>query len=150
MAVHFYNQDTDYLPKGRVRINRWIRESIHNEGFRVGEISYIFCSSENHIGINRQYLGHDYYTDVITFDYSDLEGRKVVSGDIFIDPFTVDDNAKQLGTNPEEEQLRVIIHGALHLCGYKDKTDSDAAQMRQKENFYLARFADSEPVQKAK
>lgn len=146
MAIHFYNQGTDYLPKGRVKINRWVRESIHNEGFRVGEVSYIFCSSEEHIGINRQYLSHDYYTDVITFDYSDLEGRRVVSGDIFIDPFTVDDNAKTLGTKPEEEQLRVIIHGVLHLCGYKDKTDAEAAQMRQKEDFYLARFIDAEPV----
>ena len=106
----------------------------------MGEISYIFCSSENHIEINRQYLGHDYYTDVITFDYSDLEGRKVVSGDMFIDPFTVDDNAQQLGTDPAEEQLRVIIHGVLHLCGYKDKTPEDAAVMRQKEDFYLARL----------
>ena len=142
MAIHFYNQETDYMPRGRVKINRWVREAIHNEGYRVGEICYIFCSSENHIGINRQYLGHDYYTDVITFDYSDLEGRKVVSGDIFIDPFTVDDNAAQLGTDAAEEQLRVIIHGAMHLCGYKDKSDAEAAQMRQKENYYLARFSE--------
>lgn len=128
------------MPKGRVKINRWVRQTIHNEGYRVGEVSYIFCSSENHIEINRQYLGHDYYTDVITFDYSDLKGRKIVSGDIFIDPFTVDDNAQQLGTNPAEEQLRVIIHGVLHLCGYKDKTKAEEAEMRRKEEFYLARF----------
>lgn len=140
MAVHFYNEGTDYLPKGRVKLNQWVRQTIHNEGFRVGEIGYIFCSSDYHIGINRQYLGHDYHTDVITFDYSDLEGRKVVSGDIFIDPETVADNADLLGTDPAEEQLRVIIHGILHLCGYKDKSDEEAAQMRQKENFYLARL----------
>ncbi|MBQ5931715.1 MAG: rRNA maturation RNase YbeY [Tidjanibacter sp.] len=140
MAVHFYNEGTDYMPKGRVKLNQWIRQTIHNEGFRVGEIGYIFCSSDYHIDINRQYLGHDYHTDVITFDYSDLEGRKVVSGDIFIDPETVADNADLLGTNPEEEQLRVIIHGILHLCGYKDKSDSEAAQMRAKEDFYLARL----------
>ena len=140
MAVHFYNEGTDYMPKGRVKLNRWVRQTIHNEGFRVGEIGYIFCSSDYHIDINRQYLGHDYHTDVITFDYSDLEGRKVVSGDIFIDPETVADNADLLGTNPEEEQLRVIIHGILHLCGYKDKSDSEAAQMRAKEDFYLARL----------
>ena len=138
MAVHFYNEGTDYMPKGRVKLNQWVRQTIHNEGFRVGEIGYIFCSSDYHIDINRQYLGHDYHTDVITFDYSDLEGRKVVSGDIFIDPETVADNADLLGTNPEEEQLRVIIHGILHLCGYKDKSDSEAAQMRAKEDFYLA------------
>ena len=85
MAVHFYNQDSDYLPKGRVKIGKWVRETIHNEGYKAGEICYIFCSSANHIEMNRQYVGHDYYTDVITFDYSDLEGRGVVSGDIFID-----------------------------------------------------------------
>jgi rRNA maturation RNase YbeY len=140
MAVHFYNEGTDYMPKGRVKLNQWVRQTIHNEGFRVGEIGYIFCSSDYHIDINRQYLGHDYHTDVITFDYSDLEGRKVVSGDIFIDPETVADNADLLGTNPEEEQLRVIIHGILHLCGYKDKSDSEAAQMRAKEDFYLERL----------
>lgn len=140
MAVHFYNEGTDYMPKGRVKLNQWVRQTIHNEGFRVGEIGYIFCSSDYHIDINRQYLGHDYHTDVITFDYSDLESRKVVSGDIFIDPETVADNADLLGTNPEEEQLRVIIHGILHLCGYKDKSDSEAAQMRAKEDFYLARL----------
>jgi rRNA maturation RNase YbeY len=140
MAVHFYNEGTDYMPKGRVKLNQWVRQTIHNEGFRVGEIGYIFCSSDYHIDINRQYLGHDYHTDVITFDYSDLEGRKVVSGDIFIDPETVADNADLLGTNPKEEQLRVIIHGILHLCGYKDKSDSEAAQRRAKEDFYLARL----------
>ena len=140
MAVHFYNQDSDYLPKGRVKIGKWVRETIHNEGYKAGEICYIFCSSANHIEMNRQYVGHDYYTDVITFDYSDLEGRGVVSGDIFIDHETVADNAQQLGTNPAEEQLRVIIHGVLHLCGYKDKSDQEAAQMRQKEDFYLARY----------
>lgn len=140
MAVHFYNQDSDYLPKGRVKIGKWVRETIHNEGYKAGEICYIFCSSANHIEMNRQYVGHDYYTDVITFDYSDLEGRGVVSGDIFIDHETVADNALQLGTDPAEEQLRVIIHGVLHLCGYKDKSDQEAAQMRQKEDFYLARY----------
>lgn len=139
-AVRFFNEGTDYLPKGRMKLARWVRNTIHTEGFRAGDVSYIFCSSEHHLGINRQYLGHDYYTDVITFDYSDLEGRKVVSGDIFIDPFTVDDNAQQLGTNPAEEQLRVIIHGVLHLCGYGDKSDEEAATMRAKENHYLAEF----------
>lgn len=140
MAVHFYNQDTDFLPKGRVKINQWVRDAIHNEGYKVGEINYIFCSSANHIEMNRQYVGHDYYTDIITFDYCDLEGRGVVSGDIFIDHETVDDNARLLGTAPREELLRVVIHGIMHLCGYKDKSDEEAAQMRQKEDFYLQRF----------
>ena len=90
--------------------------------------------------MNRQYVGHDYFTDIITFDYCDLDGRGVVSGDIFIDPFTVEDNSRILGTDPTEELHRVIIHGILHLCGYKDKSDEEAAQMRSKEDFYLQRF----------
>ena len=140
MAVHFYNQETDFLPKGRVKINQWVRETIHNEGYRVGEVTYIFCSSESHLEMNRQYVGHDYFTDIITFDYCDLEGRGVVSGDIFIDPFTVEDNSRILGTDPTEELHRVIIHGILHLCGYKDKSDEEAAEMGSKEDFYLQRF----------
>lgn len=140
MAIHYYNQDSDFLPKGRVKISRWVKETIHNEGYKAGEICYIFCSSASHIEMNRTYVGHDYYTDIITFDYCDLEGRGVVSGDIFIDHDTVADNAQQLGTDPAEELKRVIIHGILHLCGYKDKTNEEAAQMRSKENFYLARF----------
>lgn len=140
MAIHYYNQDSDFLPKGRVKISRWVKEAIHNEGYKVGEICYIFCSSASHIEMNRTYVGHDYYTDIITFDYCDLEGRGVVSGDIFIDHDTVADNARQLGTDPAEELKRVIIHGILHLCGYKDKTNEEAAQMRSKEDFYLAHF----------
>lgn len=140
MKINFYSEDCNYLPKERMKIRRWIAQTIHNEGFKGGEISYIYCSGDYHLNVNRTYLGHDYRTDVITFDYSDLTGRGVVSGDIFIDHETVADNAKGLGTDPREELLRVIIHGILHLCGYKDKTDAEAAQMRQKENFYIARF----------
>lgn len=123
-----------------MKIRRWIAQTIHNEGFKGGEISYIYCSGDYHLNVNHTYLGHDYRTDVITFDYSDLVGRGVVSGDIFIDHETVDDNARQLGTAPREELLRVVIHGIMHLCGYKDKSDEEAAQMRQKEDFYLQRF----------
>lgn len=140
MAVRYYNEDTDYLPDGRVKITRWVRETIHNEGYRAGDIGYVFCSPAYHLGVNRKYLGHDYNTDVITFDYSDLQGTRIVSGDIFIDPETVADNAAKLGTDPKEEQLRVIIHGVLHLCGYGDKTAAEAETMRRKEDFYLARF----------
>ena len=138
MKINFYSEDCNYLPKERMKIRRWIAQTIHNEGFKGGEISYIYCSGDYHLNVNRTYLGHDYRTDVITFDYSDLAGRGVVSGDIFIDPFTVADNAEQLGTNPEEEQRRVFIHGILHLCGYKDKAPEEEKTMREKENFYLA------------
>lgn len=137
MAIFFHNQECDYLPQNRRRISHWISETVRNEGYRIGEINYIFCSSEDHIEINRKYLGHDYNTDVITFDYSTLEGLRVVSGDIFIDPFTVINNAKIWKTKPAEEELRVIVHGVLHLCGYNDKSKEEAKIMREKENFYL-------------
>ncbi|MDY3978600.1 MAG: rRNA maturation RNase YbeY [Tidjanibacter sp.] len=140
MAVRYFNEECTYLPKGRVKITAWVRATIHAEGFRAGDVSYIYCSPAKHLEINQQYLGHDYYTDVITFDYSDLKGTKIVSGDIFIDPRTVADNAETLSTDPRQEELRVIIHGVLHLCGYKDKSPKDAKLMRQKENFYLQRF----------
>jgi rRNA maturation RNase YbeY len=140
MAVKYYNQESDYkLPaKGKTAV--WLSDCAVNEGFRLGAVNYIFCSPERHLAINRQFLGHDYYTDVITFDYSDLEGHRVVSGDVFVDPATVDDNASQLEVNPLLEMRRVLVHGLLHLCGYGDKTPDEERVMRTKEDFYLARF----------
>ena len=138
MKINFYSEDCNYLPKERMKIRRWIAQTIHNEGYKGGEISYIYCSGDYHLNVNRTYLGHDYRTDVITFDYSDLAGRGVVSGDIFIDHETVAGNAAEWGSAPREEELRVIIHGILHLCGYKDKAPEEEKTMREKENFYLA------------
>ena len=91
--------------------------------------------------MNRQFLGHDYYTDVITFDYSDRKGDKSISGDIFIDVETVADNARQYGATRHEEMLRVVVHGVLHLCGQGDKTPRTNARMHRKENRYLQLFA---------
>ena len=139
MSIRFYNQECDYLPKQRMKLASWIKESIENEGFKAGEISYIFCSQTVHLEINKKYLGHDYQTDVITFDYTDYD-KKRVSGDIFIDPQTVAENAVTWNATEEEEMHRVIIHGILHLCGYKDKTPKDAKLMRSKENQYLELF----------
>ncbi len=138
-TIRYYKQDCDFLPKQRMKISAWIKETIAEEGFTAGEISYIFCSQESHLEMNRQYIGHDYQTDIITFDYTDYEKRKV-SGDIFIDPVTVHQNAETWNTTQTEEMLRVIIHGILHLCGYKDKTDEEQVVMRAKENHYLAQF----------
>ena len=137
--IKFYNQDCDFLPKQRMKISSWIKETIINEGFKLGEICYIFCSQKTHLEINQKYLGHDYQTDIITFDYTDYE-KKRISGDIFIDPQTVLLNSQLWHTEPEEEILRVIIHGILHLCGYKDKTPEDETVMRAKENYYLNLF----------
>jgi rRNA maturation RNase YbeY len=140
MAVKYYNDGTDYrLPaKGKTAV--WLKDCALCEGFKLGPVNYIFCSSERHLAINRQFLGHDYYTDVITFDYSDREGRGVVGGDVFVDPATVADNASELGVDPLVEMRRVLVHGLLHLCGYGDKTTEQESVMRSKEDFYLARF----------
>ncbi len=138
-TIRYYNQECNFLPKGRMKLSAWIKETIEAEGFKAGEICYIFCSQEVHLNMNREYVGHDYQTDIITFDYTDLAQRRI-SGDIFIDPVTVGENAEIWNTSPEEEMRRVIIHGILHLCGYKDGTDEEQAEMRMKENHYLERF----------
>jgi rRNA maturation RNase YbeY len=100
-------------------------------------VNYIFCSPERHQELNRTFLGHDWPTDVITFDYSSGE---TVSGDIFIDPATVAANAAALCVAPEVEMRRVMVHGCLHLCGHGDKTPREQRRMRAKEDFYLAKY----------
>jgi rRNA maturation RNase YbeY len=140
MAVKYYNDGSDYKLPSKGKTAAWLHECAECEGLRLGPVNYIFCAPERHLSINRQFLGHDYYTDVITFDYSDLGGRRVVSGDVFVDPATVADNASQLGTDPLVEMRRVLVHGLLHLCGYGDKTPGEERVMRSKEDFYLARF----------
>ena len=118
----------------------WIRRAVEGEGWKLGAVNFIFCSPESHLEMNRRYLGHDWPTDVITFDYS--EGR-IVSGDIFIDPHTVFENAAALCIAPEVEMRRVMVHGCLHLCGYGDKTPRERRRMRAKEDFYLAKYYES-------
>ena len=133
MSIRFFNDGTTYrFPRKRAAA-AWIAELIRMEGFRHGDISYIFCSPGRHLEINRTWLGHDYPTDVITFDYSDLDAG-MVSGDIFIDPATVAENAVRYGVTREHEMLRVIAHGALHLCGYNDKTAKQQETIRAKED----------------
>ncbi|MFR9503602.1 MAG: rRNA maturation RNase YbeY [Rikenellaceae bacterium] len=133
-----YNVDScKYNFSDRRRINRWLKESALAEGYDMGDINVIFCSSERLLEINHQYLQHDYYTDIITFDYSDLD-EGYISGDLFIDIETVADNATQYGATPLEEMHRILIHGVMHLCGQGDKTPPEAIEMRSKEDKYLA------------
>ncbi len=115
-------------------ITPWLEKLILNEGKKPGEITYIFCDDEHLLQVNRDFLQHDYYTDIITFDY--VKG-KTISGDIFVSLPRISDNASALSKNPEEEFRRVLAHGILHLCGYKDKTDAEQEEMRSKEDFYL-------------
>ena len=110
----------------------------------LGEITVVFCSDDYLLDVNKQYLNHDYFTDIITFDYS--EGL-VMSGDLFISYDRVLDNANTFNVEVLTELSRVIFHGVLHLCGYKDKSDMDVILMRDKENFYLDRFVSRETNQ---
>ena len=137
MAVHYHTEDCRYrLPEKR-RTSAWLREVAAEEGYRMGEVNYIFCSAQRLLEMNRQFLGHDYFTDIITFDYSDLKGEGVIHGDIYIDIETVRDNARIYGVSWLNEMRRVVVHGVLHLCGQKDKTPRANTQMHRKEDKYL-------------
>lgn len=120
-------------------MSRWLKQIAAFHRRKLGDINYIFCSDKRILEVNIEYLGHDYYTDIITFDYD--EGQRV-SGDLFISLETVDSNAEMLGIAYEEELLRVMAHGVLHLCGFKDKTEEDAANMRLREQEALALLND--------
>ena len=138
MAVHYHTDDCRYrLPEKR-RTSAWLCEVAAEEGYRMGEVNYIFCSAQRLLEMNRQFLGHDYFTDIITFDYSDLKGEGIIHGDIYIDIETVRDNARIYGVSWLNEMRRVVVHGVLHLCGQKDKTPRANAQMHRKEDKYLA------------
>ena len=119
-------------------IPRWVRAVAAGYGFGVGDITYIFCSDERILEVNRQFLQHDYYTDIITFDYS-TPSR--ISGDIYISLDTVASNAEQLGIAFDDELLRILIHGVLHLTGQGDKTPETKAVMTAKENAALQLYA---------
>ncbi len=115
----------------------WLKDIILSEDKKLGEINYIFCDDEYLLKVNQDYLQHDYYTDIITFDY--VKG-KTISGEIFVSLQRISDNASTLSKNYEEELRRVLAHGILHLCGYKDKTEEEVQLMRNKEDFYIAKY----------
>ncbi len=134
MAVSYHTQDCSFRFGRRRAVNHWIAETAAAEGRRRGDIAVIFCSDDYILALNRQHLGHDYPTDIITFDYSEGD---VIGGDLFIGVDTVRRNAAEYGDLFLRELYRVIIHGVLHLCGYPDKTPAEARRMRAKEDFYL-------------
>ena len=137
MSVRYHTDDCTYrLPAKRLTA-AWLADVARAEGYELGEVNYIFCSARKLLDMNRQFLGHDYFTDVITFDYGDRRRTRVVAGDIFIDVETVADNARLYGATRLEEMRRVIVHGVLHLCGQKDKTPAANRQMHRKEDKYL-------------
>lgn len=130
MAISF-NFDNSFNLKNRLKIKRWIKQVVENAGCKLGDVSYIFCSDEKILEVNKQYLNHDFYTDIITFDYVE---KNRINGDIFISTDRVKENASQFNVDFEEELHRVIIHGILHLLGQEDHTPKEEQQMRKKEN----------------
>ena len=135
--INFIAQDTELPDINQRQIGQWIRAVAADYGFAVGNINYIFCSDERELEVNREFLGHDYYTDVITFDYSTAQ---TLNGDIFISLDTVRSNAEMVGATFDDELRRILIHGVLHLTGQGDKTPETKAQMTEKEERALAKF----------
>ncbi len=133
--IYFNVEDVDLKLKGKLILRKWIRQVVETYGLKPGELSYIFCNDDKILEVNRQFLQHDYYTDIITFDY-DEDG--VVSGDMYISVDTVQTNAEQYAPSFERELHRVIIHGVLHLCGLKDKSSEDEKKMRAAEEKALS------------
>ena len=133
--ISYFFEDTDFIFKGKTLNNKWLRLVAESEIRKVGNISIIFCSDNYILDVNQKYLQHDYFTDIITFDY--CEGDKL-SGDLFISVDTVWENAIEYGTEFNDELNRVMVHGVLHLIGYDDHCDEDIKEMRAKENYYLS------------
>lgn len=139
-TVTFHTEDISYTVKKKNHIKSVIKTAIKNEAKKLGEIAFICCSDDYLLKINQQYLHHDTFTDIITFDYCEND---VVSGDIFISIDRVKENAIKFDQTIEYELFRVIIHGVLHLLGYKDKNKTDKAIMTEKEDFYLTLYANN-------
>lgn len=131
-----YNTENTRMPDIKRReTSRWIKQVAESYGKKVGDVAYIFCDDAKILEVNEQYLHHDYYTDIITFDYSEGD---TISGDIFISLDTVKSNSSEQGTRYDEELHRVIIHGILHLCGINDKGPGEREKMESAENKALS------------
>jgi probable rRNA maturation factor len=135
--MDFFSEDIKFLPDHQEKLRQWISKVIESEGKTPGPVSFIFCSDEFLLKMNIEHLQHDYYTDIITFDY--CEG-KVVSGDLFISVDRVRDNASEMDIPFEVELHRVMVHGVLHLLGYGDKTETEEKAMRIREDRHLAKL----------
>ena len=135
MAIRFSCQTVNFELFEAEKVKRWVSEVVVRRGKQIGNINYLFCDDEYLLGVNRQYLDHDTYTDIITFDY--VAGG-LISGDIMISVDRVGENATKFGVTFEQELHRVVIHGVLHLLGQGDKSDSEAAEMRRQEEEALS------------
>lgn len=133
-----FNYETDFNIENEDELATWITGVISNEGYKLEEINYVFCDDEYLHKLNVEFLDHDTLTDIISFDYT---VGKLIQGDIFISVERVEDNAKDFKVDFYKELQRVIVHGVLHYCGYKDKSETEAALMREKEDFYINQLA---------
>lgn len=143
--ISFFAEDIAMPKMKRNELRKWIKAVAQKHGYKTGEISYIFCSDKRILEVNNEFLQHDYYTDIITFDYT--EG-KTISGDLFISLDTVTSNAEKFNTDPTSEFHRVVIHGILHLCGINDKGPGEREIMEQHENEALALLAEMSAEEK--
>ena len=135
--IQFCSEDITFSLKEKLKHKAWLNEVAKQEGKKILELSYVFCSDEYLLQINQEYLNHDTLTDIVTFDNS--EDPKKIEGDIFISIDRVKENGEKLGTS-ETELERVMVHGLLHLLGYKDKKKEDKAVMTEKEDFYIKQY----------
>ncbi|WP_075348777.1 rRNA maturation RNase YbeY [Algoriphagus marinus] len=138
MAINFFSEDTSFQVKQKLKRKEWLKEITSLESYKILDLNYIFCSDEYLHKINLQYLDHDTYTDIITFDNSEHIGK--IEGDIYISIDRVKENAKDHKVDQETELSRVLSHGLFHLLGYKDKTSSESKKMREKEEFAISLY----------
>ena len=138
MAIHFFSEEIQFTLKEKQNRKHWLKRIATNAGFNIKELNYVFCSDEYLYQINKDYLKHETYTDIITFDNSEKKGD--IEGDIFVSIDRVRENAKTHAQDVETETNRVLAHGLLHLMGYKDKTKEEAAIMRLKEEESIGQY----------
>jgi len=133
--IYFFNEDSGYVLKDKTLVRKWLNSCAGTEGLRIGNLNYIFCSDIFLKKMNKKYLNHDYFTDIITFDTG--SNKHEISGDIFISVDRVRENARNYDTRITGELHRVMVHGLLHLCGYGDKTEKESKKMRMLEEACL-------------
>lgn len=138
MSISFNNADKTIALTQKTALKAFIIKQVRKEGLAISHLQYVFCSDKFLLEINRQFLEHDYYTDIISFDLSEEKGQLIA--EVYISVDRVRDNAKTLKTTIKEELLRVIFHGALHFCGYKDKKPKEAELMRSMENKWIKAY----------
>lgn len=136
-SVHFFKQNVHFRLSNKEALSQWVVNAIRKEGFRAGSLNIIFCGDRQLRKMNKEYLKHDYNTDIITFDLTD--DPSVVNGELYISTDRVRSNGEEYGTGFRDELHRVIIHGVLHLCGYSDKTSGKRREMREREDHFLSR-----------